>query len=153
MKKNIFFTAALLCALTFGKAVAQEITNEDLYKYAVVMETKDMFQSELSTQITDYVEKQDPAIKNRYNALAGGETPANDAEKQFIDQVKSMQSERSGEFSDAFKTMIKRVLGAGTYSAVKKGIANDSDVKQRYNSIVQALRAVPEQASASAGGE
>ena len=153
MKKNIFFTTALLCALTFGKVVAQDITNEDLYKYAVVMETKDMFQSELSAQITDYVEKQDPAIKNRYNALAGGETPANDAEKQFINQVKSMQTDRSGEFSDAFKTMIKRVLGAETYSAVKKGIANDSDVKQRYNGIVQALHAVPEQVSASAGGE
>ena len=151
MMKRILFAVVLMSMATVGKSLAQEISNEDLYKYAVVMETKEMFQDELSTQVTDYVEKQDPAIKNRYNALAGGETPANDAEKQFIDQVKSMQSERTGEFGDAFKTMIKRVLGAETYNAVKKGIANDSNVKQRYNAIVQAMQSVPETATASAG--
>ena len=144
-------TVALFSLVSVGKTVAQEISNQDLYKYAVVMETQDMFKDELSTQVTDYINQQDPAIKNRYNALAGGEEPANDAEKQFIGQVKSMQSERTGEFSDAFKTMIKRVLGAQTYSAVKKGIANDTEVKERYNTIVQAMRSAADTASASAG--
>lgn len=150
MKKTLF-AVAFLAVLTFGKSFAQEVTNEDLYKYAVVMETKDMFQGELSSQITEYVEQQDSAIKNRYNALAGGETPANDAEKQFIDQVNKMKSDRTTEFGDAFKTMIKRVLGAQTYSAVKKGIANDSGIKERYNTIMQAMKSAPETASASAG--
>ena len=150
MMKRTLLAAAFLSVITFGKTIAQDVSNEDLYKYAVVMETKNMFQSELSSQITDYVEGQDPAIKNRYNALAGGEAPANDAEKQFIDQVNSMKSDRTTEFGDAFKTMIKRVLGAETYGAVKKGIANDSGVKERYNAIVQAMEAAPETASASA---
>ena len=150
MMKRILFAATFLSVMTFGKTMAQEVSNEDLYKYAVVMETKDMFQSELSAQITDYVEGQDPAIKNRYNALAGGEAPANDAEQQFIDQVNSMKSDRTTEFGDAFKTMIKRVLGAETYGAVKKGIANDSGMKERYNAIVQAMKSAPETASASA---
>ena len=151
MMTRTLVAVALFGLVSVGKAVAQEITNQDLYKYAVVMETQDMFKDELSTQVTDYINQQDPAIKNRYNALAGGEEPANDAEKQFIGQVKSMQSERTGEFSDAFKTMIKRVLGAQTYSAVKKGIANDTEVKERYNTIVQAMRSAADTASASAG--
>ena len=151
MMTRTLVAVALFSLVSVGKAVAQEITNQDLYKYAVVMETQDMFKDELSTQVTDYINQQDPAIKNRYNALAGGEEPANDAEKQFIGQVKSMQSERTGEFSDAFKTMIKRVLGAQTYSAVKKGIANDTEVKERYNTIVQAMRSAADTASASAG--
>ncbi len=150
MKKTIFI-AAVLGVFAFGKTMAQDISNDDLYKYAIVMETKNMFQSELSSQITEYVEGQAPEIKNRYNALAGGEAPANDSEKQFIDQVNKMKSERSGEFGDAFKTMIKRVLGAETYSAVKKGVANDAAVKERYNMIVQAIESAPETASASAG--
>ena len=151
MMTRTLVAVALFGLVSVGKTVAQEITNQDLYKYAVVMETQDMFKDELSTQVTDYINQQDPAIKNRYNALAGGEEPANDAEKQFIGQVKSMQSERTGEFSDAFKTMIKRVLGAQTYSAVKKGIANDTEVKERYNTIVQAMRSAADTASASAG--
>ena len=151
MMTRTLVAVALFSLVSFRQAVAQEVTNQDLYKYAVVMETQDMFKNELSAQVTDYINKQDPAIKNRYNALAGGEEPANDAEKQFIGQVKSMQSERTGEFSDAFKTMIKRVLGAKTYSAVKKGIANDTAVKERYNTIVQAMRSAADTASASAG--
>lgn len=151
MMKRILFAAAFLSMVTFGEIVAQDISNEDLYKYAVVMTTKDMFQGELTSQVTEYVEGQDPAIKNRYNALAGGEAPANDAEQQFIDQVNSMKDDRTAEFGDAFKVMIKRVLGAETYSAVKKGIANDSGVKERYNTIVQAIESAPETASASAG--
>lgn len=151
MMTRTLVAVALFSLVSIGKTVAQDITNQDLYKYAVVMETQDMFKNELSTQVTDYINNQDPEIKNRYNALAGGEAPANDEEKQFMSNVKNMQSERTGEFSDAFKTMIKRVLGAKTYSAVKKGIANDTEVKERYNTIVQAMRSAADTASASAG--
>lgn len=119
---------------------AQEVTDADLYKYAVLMETLDLFKTELTGQVTTYVEQQDPAIKNRYNELAGGEAPANDTEKQFIDNVNKMQSERTSEFNEAFKTMVKRVLGAQTYATVKKGIASDSGIKARYDAIVQTIK-------------
>ena len=119
---------------------AQEVTDADLYKYAIVMETLDLFQSELSAQITEYVEQQDAAIKNRYNELAGGEAPANDVEKQFIDNVNKMKDERTEEFKGALNTLIKRVLGAQTYAAVKKGIASDSGIKSRYAAIVQTIK-------------
>ncbi len=65
------FAVALFILVSVGRTVAQDITNQDLYKYAVVMETQDMFKDELSTQVTDYINKQAPEIKNRYNALAG----------------------------------------------------------------------------------
>ena len=150
--KKLFLASFFLCAMFVKPVFAQdEVTNDELYKYAVVQETLDLFQSELSAQVTDYVEAQAPEIKNRYNALAGGETPANDSEKSFIDGVNSMKSERTSEFTDAYKTMIKRVLGAKSYAKLKKSIANDSDVKQRYNNIVQAMHAAKEDASASAG--
>lgn len=150
--KKLFLASFFLCALFVKPVFAQdEITNEELYKYAVVQETLDLFQSELSGQVKEYVEAQDSAIKNRYNALAGGESPANDAEKTFIDAVNNMKSERTSEFTEAYKTMIKRVLGAKSYASVKKAVANDSDVKQRYSSILQAMHAAKEDASASAG--
>ncbi len=151
MMTKTLIAVALFSLVSFGKTAAQEISNQDLYKYAVVMETQDMFKDELSAQVTDYINGQESAIKNRYNALAGGEAPATDEEKQFMSNVKKMQSDRTGEFSDAFKTMIKRVLGAKTYSSVKKGIANDTEVKERYNTIVQAMRSAADTASASAG--
>ncbi len=149
MKKTLF-AALFVGVLSFSHAFAQDVTNDDLYKYAIVEQTKSMFQEELSAQITDYVEKQDPAIKNRYNALAGGETPANDAEKKFIAQVNSMKSERSSEFTDAYRTLIKRVLGADTYKKVQAGM-KDGAVKQRYAAIVQGIQSAKDDASASSG--
>ncbi|MEM6842162.1 MAG: hypothetical protein AAF944_22785 [Bacteroidota bacterium] len=150
--KKLLLASFLLSALFVKPVFAQdEVTNDELYKYAVVQETLDLFQSELSAQVTEYVEAQDPEIKNRYNSLAGGEAPANDAEKTFIDAVNSMKSERTSEFTDAYKTLIKRVLGAKSYAKVKKAVANDSEVKQRFSGMVQAMQAAKEDASASAG--
>lgn len=149
--KNTFFAALFVGFFSFTNVFAQEVTNSELYRYAIVMETVSLFQDELSTQITEYVEQQDPAIKNRYNELAGGEAPANDAEKKFIDQVNSMKNDRSSEFNDAFKTLVKRVLGAKTYSEVKKAIASDSGVKERYTAMVQEIRSAKGDASASSG--
>lgn len=149
--KNTFFAALIVGLFSLTNAFAQEeVTNEELYQYAIVEETKNLFQKELSAQITGYVEQQDPAIKNRYNELAGGETPANDAEKQFIDKVNNMKSERASEFSDAYKTMIKRVLGADTYKKVRAGL-KDSDVRKRYSTIVEEIQSAKEEATASTG--
>ena len=133
-----FLSVCLLSILSI-KTYAQEVTDADLYKYAIVMETLDLFQDELSAQITEYVEQQDAAIKNRYNELAGGETPANDTEKQFIDNVNKMKDERTEEFKGALNTMIKRVLGADTYKTVNSAIKSDP-VKSRYAEIVQTIR-------------
>ncbi len=129
-----------LCIFSSNHAMAQEITDQQLYEYAILEETLTLFQSELSAQITEYVEKQDPAIKNRYNALAGGEAPANDTEKQFMANVTKMQDERGDEFKNAYLTMIKRVLGGQTYNAVKKALASDSAVKERYAAIVSKIQ-------------
>lgn len=149
--KKTFFAAMIVGLFSLTTAFAQEeVTNEELYKYAIVMEAKELFSDELSAQITEYVEQQDPAIKNRYNALAGGETPANDAEKKFIDQVNTMKTERSGEFTEAYKTMIKRVLGADTYKKVQNAL-KDAQVRQRYSAIVQEIQSAKEVASAASG--
>lgn len=149
---KVFVAFLMVTAFSSSFVYAQdEVTDQQLYKFAIVEETKQLFSNELSAQITEYVEQQDSAIKNRYNALAGGETPANDAEKQFIDQVNSMQNDRKAEFTDAYKSLIKRVLGAKDYSAVKKAIASDARVRSRYSEIVEGIRAAQGDASASAG--
>lgn len=148
---KVFVCLFLFTAVSTTMVQAQnEITDQQLYKFAIVEETKQLFANELSAQITEYVEQQDPAIKNRYNALAGGETPANDAEKQFITQVQSMETERKEEFTEAYKSLIKRVLGAQDYSAIKKAMS-DAQVRARYSEIVEAIRASKGDASASAG--
>jgi hypothetical protein len=144
----MFFFSVVSVTSVFAQ---EEVTDENLYKLAIIEETKALFADELSAQITEYVEQQDPAIKNRYNALAGGETPANDAEKQFIDIVNQMKSERTEEFSDAYKAMVKRLLGASDYKQVKTSIASDARVRARYNEMVQQIRAAQADASASTG--
>jgi len=145
---SIFFFTVISSTSAFAQS---EVTDDNLYKLAIIEETKALFADELSAQITEYVEQQDPAIKNRYNALAGGETPANDAEKQFINMVNDMKSDRTTEFSDAYKAMVKRLLGAKDYKQVKTSIASDARVRARYNEMVQSIRGVKSDASASTG--
>jgi hypothetical protein len=145
---SIFFFSIISVTTAFAQA---EVSDDNLYKLAIIEETKAIFADELSAQIKEYVEQQDSAIKNRYNALAGGETPANDSEKQFINIVNDMKSERTTEFSDAYKAMVKRLLGAKNYKQVKTSIASDARVRARYNEMVQSIRSVKSDASASTG--
>ena len=144
----MFFFSVVSATSVFAQA---EVSDENLYKLAIIEETKALFADELSAQITEYVEQQDPAIKNRYNALAGGETPANDAEKQFIEMVNQMKSDRTAEFSDAYKAMVKRLLGAKDYKQVKTSVASDARVRARYSEMVQQIRSAQTDASASTG--
>lgn len=144
----LFFFSVVTTTSVFAQA---EVPAEKLYKFAIIEETKALFADELSAQITEYVEKQDPAIKNRYNALAGGETPANDAEKQFIGMVDKMKVERTQEYSDAYKSLVKRLLGAKDYKEVKTAVVSDARVRARFNEMVQEIRSVKTDASASAG--
>lgn len=145
---GLFFFSVISVSTAFAQA---EVPAEKLYKFAIIEETKTLFADELSAQITEYVEKQDPAIKNRYNALAGGEEPANDAEKQFISMVNEMKTDRTSEYSDAYKSLVKRLLGAKDYKEVKTAIASDARVRARFNEMVQEIRAAKADASASAG--
>ncbi|WKN43823.1 hypothetical protein [Tunicatimonas pelagia] len=150
--KKLFLASFFLCALFVKPVFAQdEVTNDELYKYAVVQETLALFQTEISAQVKEYIESQPSEIKNRYNELAGGEAPANDAEKTFIDAVNNMKSERTSEFTEAYRTLIKRLLGSEAYNEVKGAVKSDSDVKQRYDTLVQAMRAAKDEASVSAG--
>ena len=149
---RVFVTLSMVFAISISFVYAQdEVSDQQLYKFAIVEETKQLFADELSAQITEYVEKQDPAIKNRYNALAGGETPANDAEKQFIGMVDKMKVERTEEYSDAYKSLVKRLLGAKDYKEVKTAVVSDARVRARFNEMVQEIRSVKTDASASAG--
>ena len=61
-----------------------------------------------------------------------------------------MKSDRSSEFLDAYKTLIKRVLGAESYKNVQKALS-DTAVKQRYQAIVKGIQSAKDDASASSG--
>ncbi|MFP4088830.1 MAG: hypothetical protein ACLFUB_06680 [Cyclobacteriaceae bacterium] len=145
---SVFFVATLFSA---NFAMAQdEVTNEQLYKFAIIEETKTIFASELSAQITEFVEKQDTEIKNRYNALAGGEEPANDAEAKFIQMVNEMKTERTAEYSDAYKSLVKRLMGASDYKTVKTAIASDARVRAKFTDMVEDIRTAAKGGDASA---
>jgi hypothetical protein len=154
LKLTIMRATAILfvaSAFTINLAQAQdEVSDDQLYKFAIIEETKSLFASELSAQITEYVEKQDAEIKNRYNALAGGEEPANEAESKFIQMVNKMKSDRTAEYSDAYKSLVKRLMGASDYKKVKTSIASDARVRARYSEMVEGIRDAKAESDASA---
>lgn len=141
MKK--LFTLLFVSILAFGTASAQEITDEQLYKYALLNEVIDQMKSEISSVVNDMIKNQDGIDGKRYTELAksGGEG-ANDFEKQFMDLVEKEKNERIDAIKEVNQILATKMLGDGgkVYKQIKAALGSDEAVKTRYEAIVEGMQ-------------
>ena len=163
--------AMMFCTLS---AVAQEeapITDEELTKYAVVM---------------DFADQEKERLKNDYNAMIqaeelmqGGkrfkelksagddeaklaELEATPEEIEAFNKIETANNENIAGFKEAYTTKIKdkEQLGAGLYNKITKALKTDEELKTRYTTILETLQAekaaeegADEEAEASSDGQ
>lgn len=154
------FTLVFMVITLMGSAIAQDgketssegeeqkVTNDELRRYAIAMETVELMKQDLSRLVNEMIKNQEGVSGNRYAELDKAsneaelkEMGANETEVDFWKQVKKEKDKRKEEIQTTFKTLAKRAVGNGgkTYKEVKKAIANDPDVKQRYEKIKETI--------------
>ncbi|MEL7001856.1 MAG: hypothetical protein AAFN93_03880 [Bacteroidota bacterium] len=157
MKKLKLFCVAFMFFGVFNQAIAQEeVTDEDLRRYALLIEVVDAMKSEIKNLTISMVENQEgiePARFNELNKANGDEAKltaagATDFEKKFMALVQKKKTERTTAIQDAVKIMASKMFtgGAAKYKAVKSGIKSDESVKERYNAILAKMKAAEEEA-------
>ena len=144
--KKLSLVAAILFMLTAANVVnAQEISNENLRRYAIMMETVDAMKQEISDLTNEMIKNQEGMDGKRYLELAkaGGdaakldELGAKDFEKKFMDLVTNMQDERKEAISEVVSIMATKMLpdGGKVYKQIKSAVGSDPEVKARYEAI------------------
>lgn len=130
MKRLILST--FMISLMFNLAKAQEVTDEQVWKYALMTEVIDQMKSELSKAVNDAIKAQEGMTGQRYKELAGGATPANDFETKFLENINKIKDRRTKAINTVNGNLATKMLeGKNTYDAVK--VAVKGDMKAKYD--------------------
>lgn len=128
MKKLIL--AGCLLVFSASMAKAQEVTDEQVWKYALMTEVINQMKSELSKKVNETIKAQEGMTGQRYKELAGGAAAANDFETQFMASINKMTDKRKKAIKTVNSNLATKMLGsADIYKAVKAAVKGDMKAK------------------------
>lgn len=146
MRKYIMLFALFFVVQTIqaqDAATAQtEITDEELEKYAVTMDSVEDMKASLLEDITEMVKSNEKMTNARYNDLskiiddeaALKEAKATPEEIAFLKEVAAKKEEGTKKIQETFQTMAKDYVGASSYNKIKDALKTNPELKKRYQS-------------------
>ncbi|MBX2966695.1 MAG: hypothetical protein KF845_11145 [Cyclobacteriaceae bacterium] len=140
---------AFCLMLGFQGVFAQaEVTDEELKKYAVVMDSVDNMKADLIESISEMVKNNEKVTAARYNELSKiindetklAEASAKPEEIEAIKEILKFKDEGTAKIQETFKTLATEHVGAAVFNKVKKAIAEDAETKAKYQEILAELK-------------
>lgn len=152
--KNFLKLFLVLIACTLGSNMAfaqdEEITDEELMRYAVTMDSVERMKQNIIAMMTLEVEGNENISGARFNELSSiiddsvklVAANATEDEINFILMVKDKKDKMTEEINTTFKSLAIDYIGEGgrVYKKVKTAIQKDPEVKARYEVIVQSIK-------------
>jgi hypothetical protein len=138
---------------------AGSITDEDLKKYAMTMDSVKGMQLTLNEIIAEMVQKNTVMSVQRYNELFKiADDQAKLAEKQataeevkFLKDITDKRTEEMARVNATYQGLVKDYVGIKTFSTIKKSLETDEALKVKYEEMTKELEA--KSATESKGGE
>jgi hypothetical protein len=129
------------------QAESTEITDEELEKYAVMMDSVNDMKQTLLNEITATVKSNEKMTNARYNELskidddqvALTKAKATPDEIATLKAVATKKEEGTAKIQETFQTMAKDFVGASSFNKIKKALESDDAVKQRYEAQLQKI--------------
>ena len=143
-----FFLGLVLCGgYSVSAQESDEVTDEELKNYAIVMDSVETMRKSLLSAMTDMIKNNEEITANRYNELSKImddslkllDASATEAEVAAVNKIITTKDEGSNNIQDAFRAMVKDLLGASSYNKVKKALASDKELKAKYDDILAEL--------------
>jgi hypothetical protein len=156
MKHLIIAFASVFAAFTHANAQeAQEqvpeqqeqVTDEELKKYAVAMDSINDMKASLLEEISDIVKDDGKMTNARYNELSKiaddpaklAQVKATPEEIALLEKVAEKKNEGTVEINSTFQALAQDYVGAASYNKVKKALTTDSELKSKYEAMLEEL--------------
>lgn len=145
----------LLIAVLFSfialKSQAQDdtvVSDDELKRYAVMMDSIDEMKADLMAEITNMVKNNDSLSVSRYNDLFRiiddeaklAEANATPAEINAVKKIQARKESGTQEINDAFQSLAKDYVGASSYNKIKKALTGDAELKAKYETMLDKLK-------------
>ena len=150
MKAKLLFSIIFLLAITAASAQETDITvsEEELTKYATAMDSVSELTTQLMDTISSMVKSSEAVSAARYNDLSKiindevklVEAKATPEEISFVKDVADKKAEGTAAINATFQNLAKEYVGAATFNKVKKAIATDPALKEKYETLLTELK-------------
>ena len=156
MKYLVFAFASVFGA--FSHAYGQEakkpasvqpaqVSDEELKKYAVTMDSISDMKESLSEKIGVILKDEGNMTIARYNELSTfaddtaklAQVKATPEEIALIKKVAEKKNEGIKEINSTFQALAKNYVGAASYNKIKKALTTDSALKSKYEVMLEEL--------------
>lgn len=148
--KSKLLIAALFSFVAFSSMAQDDtaITDEELERYAVMMDSIDEMKADLMAEITEMVKNNDSLSVSRYNDLFRiiddeaklAEANATPAEIRAVKKIQDRKESGTQEINDAFQSLAKEYVGASSYNKIKKALTADAELKAKYETMLDKLK-------------
>ena len=136
----------LFMALGSKAQTNSEITDEDLKKYAVTMDSIEGMQNTLREIVAETVRANTVMPVTRYNELFKiaedqaklKEANATPEEIAFLKQIDDLRKVNIERINATYQALAKDYVGLKTFNAIRKSLQSDQSLKARYDNISQA---------------
>jgi hypothetical protein len=135
-----------MAASAYAQDVAA-VTDDELKKYAVAMDSINELQAELNGTIKTMVTSNPAVSATRYNELfkiindEGKLLDANATtdEINFVKQVIAKREEGTTKIKQTYQSLAKDYVGATAFNKVKKALTTDETLKTKYQGLMDEL--------------
>jgi hypothetical protein len=125
-----------------------EITDDDLRKYAEVMDSVETMKQELLSQISAKIKSNGKMKISRYNQLSKAiddkaklaELKATQEEITFVNEVSALKSEGAAKISAKVESLANEYVGTEKYNKIKNSLGLDTNMRTRYDKIVSEMQ-------------
>lgn len=140
----ILFLMIMTTSVVNAQQSTDAVTDEELKKYAIAMDSIDNMKKDLMEEISELVKNNEKITAARYNELSKvindetklAEAKATPEEIAAIKEVLSKKDEGTAKIQSTFQSLAKDYVGAATYNKVRKALAEDADLKAKYDAII-----------------
>ncbi|MEM7549832.1 MAG: hypothetical protein AAF363_09160 [Bacteroidota bacterium] len=152
MKRVYFLLSGILMFSFLSQAQEEDpISDEELKKYALVMDFADVEKKKLQDSYNELIQshelmdggKRFVEIKEAKGDEAKMEELAiTEEELAAYEEIEAKNEENIATFKEAYTAKIKdkEVLGAGIYNSVRKALKSDEELKTRYEAIITEIQ-------------
>ena len=137
----------LLVAMGSKAQTTTQISDEDLKKYAVTMDSVEAMQQSLRDIVAETVQQNTVMPVARYNQLFKiakdeaklKEANATPAEIAFLKQIDDLRKVNIERINAAYQSMAKDYVGLKAFNAIRKSLQSDQALKARYDNLSKDL--------------
>ena len=147
------YVFVLICLVAcFGGVYAQEevtFSEEELTKYATVMAWAEEEKSKMTGIYNGWINNDENLAAARFSKIrkAKGDSVQLQELEVSAEEIKAFEKIQMGydsmitSFKEVYTGKIKSDIGAGLYNSLKKGLKKDAELKDRYNNVLEGIKA------------